>query len=77
MEAPNTIVNAKLSSCCKTSISPIYGEYKNQGEFIPFHYICNKCGKNCEKIEIAAWIVTEEYKYRELDTYKEYKNNRK
>ncbi len=55
------IVNAKLSSCCKTSISIHTG----RNEY-PFHYTCNKCGKTCEKNEIPYWIITNKGKYKRL-----------
>jgi hypothetical protein len=57
------IVNAHLSNCCKTSVSPIYGTDKK-----PFHYKCNSCGKECTKLEVPYWELTEKGKYKELNT---------
>lgn len=60
-----TIVNAHLSSCCNTSVSVIYGTEKK-----PFHYICNYCKKECTKLEVPYWEITEKGKYKKLEDVK-------
>lgn len=55
------IVNANLSSCCNTSLSPVYGTLKK-----PFHYVCNNCKKECQKIEKPYWVITEKGKYKQI-----------
>ncbi|HWY10232.1 MAG TPA: hypothetical protein VN026_02850 [Bacteroidia bacterium] len=58
-----TIVNAKLSNCCSSSVSAIYGisESNNRLVYITahgnknFHHTCNKCKKECTMIEVPTW----------------------
>lgn len=68
MEAEGTIINAKLSSCCSTSIR--WSQYDEKYYPNPSHYTCNKCGKPCNKIEIPRWIVTKKGKYKEINNPK-------
>lgn len=53
------IINGSFSSCCDSSILPIYGTDKK-----PFHYKCNKCKKECEKIVKPYIEVTPKGKYK-------------
>ena len=58
-----TIINAKLSNCCSSSVSVNYGisEFGNKLLYITtkgnkdFHYSCNKCGKECKMNEVPYW----------------------
>ena len=61
MEKSGTIINGKLSDCCKTSVSINIGTNKK-----PFHYSCNNCRKDCQMIETPYWIITEKGKYKKI-----------
>ena len=59
------IIKGTFSKCCNTSTSAVSGYYKN-GEFIPRHYVCNKCRKETQPIIKDTWVITEKGKYKEL-----------
>jgi len=78
------IINAKLSSCCSSSVSPHYGKDKssvgvNYKGNLNFHYTCNKCGKECEMNKVPYWelilVKTKlgfTHKYKKLQLQKQY-----
>ena len=70
MKNTKVIINAKLSSCCSTSVSGITPStrYRFSVEEIKgFHYVCNSCKKECTMIEVPYWELTEKGKYRRLN----------
>lgn len=55
-----------ISNCCQASVSTINGKYLNNGSFKPFHYICNKCGKETTAIKKPMWEITDKGKYKPI-----------
>ena len=59
------IIDAKLSSCCKSSVSSHPGDSN-----IGFHYTCNGCRKICNMIEVPYWELTDKGKYKRINESK-------
>lgn len=58
---PGDIIKAKISKCCKASVSVHNATDKEE-----WKATCNYCKKKTEILLVDRWIITKDLKYRAI-----------